>query len=331
VRRREFIALVGGAIAWPTGGSAQQQTGTVHRIGYLSLGSANFGLATSPLLDAFRKGLRDRGWVEGQNIIIEYRFAEGQYERLPGLAEELVRLKVDLIVASPTPPALAAKNATERIPIVGIAFDNPIQHGLVASLARPKTNVTGLSYGVGPEIFGKDLELLRELIPEVRHVAVLSNPASPNHAPMMSNAKIAAASLGLELLFVDARGPDEFDGAFAAMIKERVGALFVFGDPMFSVHRARLADLAVQKRLPSMHTNRLHVEAGGLMCYGPSFSDLWRRAATYVDKIFKGAKPADLPVEQPTKFELVINVKTAKALGLIVPPSLLARADEVIE
>lgn len=328
MRRREFIALMVGTLAWPTGVSAQQQTRTVHRIGYLSLGAATSGVVPSPLLAAFRKSLRDRGWIEGQNIIIEYRYAEGQYERLPALAEELVRLKVELIVASPTPPALAAKNATETIPIVGIAVENPIQHGLVASLARPASNVTGLSVGVGPEILGKDLELLRELVPEVRHVAVLSNPVRPNHAPMM---RIAAASLGLELLFLDARGPDEFDGAFAEMIKERVGALFVFGDPMFSVHRARLADLAVQNRLPSMHTNRLHVEAGGLMCYGPSFPDLWRRAATYVDKILKGTKPSDLPVEQPSKFELVINVKTAKALGLAIPPSLLARTDEVIE
>jgi putative tryptophan/tyrosine transport system substrate-binding protein len=301
------------------------------RRGYLSLSAANSGLTASPLLNAFRNGLRDRGWIERQNIIIEHRYAEGRYERLPGLAEELVRLKVDLIVASPTPPALAAKDATQTIPIVGIGFDNPIQHGLVASLARPGSNVTGLSYGVGPEIFGKDLELLRDLIPEVRHIAILSNPASPNHVPMMSNAKIAAASLGLELLFLDARGPEEFDGAFAAMVKERVGALFVFGDPMFSIHRARLAELAVQERLPSMHTNRLHVEAGGLMCYGPSFSDLWRRAATFVDKILKGTKSADLPVEQPTKFELVINAKTAKVLGLTIPPTLLARADEVID
>jgi putative tryptophan/tyrosine transport system substrate-binding protein len=238
---------------------------------------------------------------------------------------------VEVIAASPTPAALAAKNATETIPIVGIAFDNPVQHGLVASLARPGGNITGLSYSVGPEIFGKDLELLRELIPAVRHVAVLSNSTGPNHALMVSNVKTAAGSFGVELLLLDARRPDEFDGAFAAMAKAHVGALFIFGDPMFSVHRARLADLAVKNRLPSMYTNRLHVEAGGLMCYGPSFSDLGRRAATYVDKILKGAKPADLPVEQPTRFELIINLKTAKALGLTVLPSLLTRADEVIE
>ena len=316
--------LLGGALALSTG--VRAQPGKVHHIGYFGHGSA-----VPLLLDAFRQGLRELGWVEGQSIVIHYRFAEGQYDRLPALADELVRLKVDVIAATPTPAAQAAKNATETIPIVGIAFDNPVQHGLVASLARPGSNVTGLSYSVGPEIFGKDLELLRELMPELRRVAVLSNSTGPNHALMVSNAKTAAGSLGVELLFLEARGPDEFDGAFTAMGKERVGALFVFGDVMFSVHRARLADLAVQNHLPTMYTNRPHVEAGGLMCYGPSFPDLWRRAASYVDKILRGAKPADLPVEQPTKFELVINMMTAKALGLTVPQSLLQRADEVIE
>jgi len=187
------------------------------------------------------------------------------------------------------------------------------------------------SYSVGPEIFGKDLELLRELIPEVGSVAVLSNAESPNHSLMVNNIKAAARSLGVRLLILDARGPAQFDAAFSAMVKDRVTALFVFGDPMFSVHRTRLAELAARNKLPSMYTNRLHVEAGGLMCYGSSFADLWRRAAIYVDKLLRGAKPADLPVEQPTKFELVINLNTAKALGLTVPQSLLARADEVIE
>jgi len=323
MRRRDLLALVAGAtVLRPLAGRAQQKPIPV--IGYL-------GHGTATPLDAFRKGLRELGWVEGQNIVIDYRFAEGQYDRLPGLAKELVQLKVDVIAASPTAAAQAAKNATETIPIVGIGFDNPVQHGLVASLAHPGGNVTGLSYSVGPEIFGKDLELLRELIPEIRHVAVLSNSVGLNHALMISNVRAAARSLGLDLLVLDANGPDEFDGAFAAMTKKRVGALFVFGDPLFGVHRARLASLAVQNGLPTMYTNKPHVEAGGLMCYGPSFPDLWRRAATYVDKIIKGAKPADLPVEQPTKFELVINMKTAHALGLNIPQSLLARADEVIE
>ncbi len=326
MRRREFMALVGRALAFPVGVRAQQQTGKIHRIGYLGSGTA-----VPLLLEAFRQGLRELRWVQGQNVAIDYRFAEGQDDRLAALADELVRLKVDVMAVSPTTAALASKNATETIPIVGIGFDNPIQHGLVTSLARPGGNLTGLSYGVGPEIFGKDLELLRQLIPDVRHVAVLSHAANPNHAPMMTNLEIAARALGVELLLLEASGPEEFDGAFATMVKQRVGALFVFGDPMFSVHRTRLADLAVQNRLPTMYTNRPHVEAGGLMCYGPSFFDLWRRAATYVDKILKGAKPADLPIEQPTKFDLVINLKTAKALGLIVPPLLLAQADEVIE
>ncbi len=326
MRRRDFIALAGCAVAAPAGLRAQQQATKIYRIGYLGSGTAN-----PRLQEVFHQGLRDLGWIEGQNYGIDYRFAEGQYDVLRGLADELVRLKVDAIVAAPTPAALAAKSATATVPIVGIGFDNPIENGLVASLARPGGNVTGLSYGVGPEIFGKDLELLREILPELRNVAVLSNPAGPNHAPMISNVKRAAQSLGVELLLLDASGPGEFDGAFAAMAKERVGALFVFGDPMLGVHRARLAELAAQYRLPTMHTNRPHVEAGGLMCYGPSFSDLWRRAATYVDKIFKGVRPADLPVEQPTKFELIINLRTAKAIGIEIPQSILLRADEVIE
>ena len=325
MRRRDFIALAGCAVAAPAAVRAQQAT-KIYRIGYLGSGTAY-----PHLRGVFQQGLRDLGWVEGQNYEINYQYAEGQYDALPRLTDELVRLGVDVIVASPTPAALAAKSATATIPIVGIGFDNPIENGLVASLARPGGNVTGLSYGVGPEIFGKDMELLREMLPELRHVAVLSNPAGPNHAPMISNVKSAARALGVELLLLEASGPGEFDRAFAAMANERVGALFIFGDPMLGVHRARLAELAVQYRLPSMHTNRPHVEAGGLMCYGPSFSDLWRRAAAYVDKILKGARPADLPVEQPTKFELIINLRTAKAIGIEIPQSMLLRADEVIE
>jgi putative tryptophan/tyrosine transport system substrate-binding protein len=325
LRRRDFIALAGCAVAAPAAVRAQQVT-KIYRIGYLGSGTAN-----PQLLGVFQHGLRDLGWIEGQNYRIDYRFAEGKYDVLPGLADELVRLGVDAIVASPTPAALAAKNATATLPIVGIGFDNPIENGLVVNLARPSGNVTGLSYGAGPEIFGKDVELLREMLPALRHVAVLSNPAGPNHALMIGNVNKAARALGVVILLLKASGPGEFDGAFAAMANERVEALFIFGDPMLGVHRARLAELAVQYRLPSMHTNRPHVEAGGLMCYGPSFSDLWRRAAAYVDKILKGARPADLPIEQPTKFELIINLRTAKALGLEIPPTLLARADEVIE
>jgi putative tryptophan/tyrosine transport system substrate-binding protein len=325
MRRRAFITLVGGAVALPMGVRAQE-TGKVYRIGYLG-----FGTAIPQLQEIFRQGLRELGWREGHNIFIEYRYAEGRYDLLPGLAYELIQLKVDIIVASPTPAAMAAKEATQTIPIVGVGLDNPVQHGLIASLAHPGGNVTGLSYGPGPELFGKDLELVRELIPGLRHVAVLSNSVGPNHGLMISNVNAAAQSLGVSLLLLDVHGPDEFDGAFVAMARERVGALFVYGDPMFSVHRVRLAELAAQNRLPTIHTNRLHVEAGGLMCYGPSFSDLWRRAASYVDKLLKGAKPNALPVEQPTKFELVINLKTAKALGLTIPESILLQATDLIE
>jgi putative ABC transport system substrate-binding protein len=331
VRRREFVVLVSSTVAWPIRVRAQQQTGMVHRIGYLSSGSANPRLANPGPLEAFRKGLRDLGWIEGQNIIIEYRFAEGQFDRLPSLADELVRLKVDVIAASPGPAALAAKNATGTIPIVMMAVADPIRLGLAESLARPGGNVTGLSYSVGMDTLEKNLELLKEAAPNARRVAVLSNPDNPNHALAISIVNTAARAVGVQLQLMDARGPDEFEGAFAAMATERVGALLVVGDPVLTMNRAQLADLAVQNRLPSMHTLREYVEAGGLMSYGPSLSDLLRRGASYVNKILKGAKPADLPVEQPTKFELIINLRTAKALGLTVPPSLLLRADEVIE
>jgi putative tryptophan/tyrosine transport system substrate-binding protein len=313
----------------PLAAEAQQQAAKVYRIGYLAGGSSTSSLNTT---EAFRQGLRELGWVEGQNIVIDYRSAEGRYDRLPDLAAELIRLKVDVIVASPSPPAAAAKNATGTIPIVMIgAGADPVEQGLIASLARPGGNVTGLSYSVGQEIFGKQLALLKEAVPKIRRVAVLWNPAAPPLARAIEEVKVAARSLGLQLQFLEARSPNEFDGAFAAMAKEHAGALLVLTDAMFSVHGGRLADLAAKSRLPATYTNRLPVEAGGLMSYGPSFSDLWRRAAGYVDKILKGVKPADLPVEQPTKFELVINLKTAKALGLTIPQPLLLRADHVIQ
>lgn len=323
MKRREFIAGVAAA-ALPL--VAQAQTAKVHRIGYLSASTHN-----PRLYGFFQRGLKELGWIEGQNIVIERRYAEGQPNRLPDLARELVALKVDLIVASPTVPALAAKNATDTIPIVGLGFDNPLQHGLAASLARPGGNVTGLSYAVGPEIFGKDVEFLRELIPALTSVAVVSNPESPNHAVAVENIKTAARSLGVEVELFEVSRSEEFDNVFGEIARRRMQATFIFGDPMYGVHQTKLTELALRYRLPAMHTNRSHVENGGLMCYGPSFPDLWRRAASYVDKILKGAKPADLPIEQPTKFELIINLKTAKGLGLVVPPTLLSRADEVIE
>jgi len=326
MRRREFISLLGGGVATWSAVRAQQLPRTLYRIGYLGTGTDN-----AQLQGAFLQGMRELGWIEGQNFAVDYRFAEGNQGTLPGLVDELVGLKVDVIVASPTPATMAAKSAAPGIPIVGIGIDNPIENGLIASLARPGGNVTGVSYSVGPDIFGKDLELLREVMPGVRLVGVISNSAGPNHQAMFDSVTVAARTLGMQLLLKEIRGPSEFDDAFDALAREQVGALFVFGDPMLGVHRARLAKLAVQHRLPAVYTNRLHVDAGGLMSYGPSFTDLWRRAAAYVDKVLKGAKPAELPVEQPTKFELVVNARTAKALGIALPSSLLARTDEVIE
>jgi putative tryptophan/tyrosine transport system substrate-binding protein len=327
-RRRFLCSLTLGTIAAPLGAEAQQ-AGKVPRIGFLSL--------TSPsdrpfLLDAFRQRLRELGWVEGQNIVIDYRYAEDRVDRLPDLAAELVRLRVDLIIASAgTQVATAAKNATETIPIVMIAVRDPVGIGLIASLARPGGNVTGVAGSAGLEWVAKQLELLKETAPKIRRVAILSNPANAYHQLAIREVNVAARSLGVQLQLVEARGPKEFDAAFAAMAKERVGALLVLSDSIFSSHRTRLADLAARSRLPAAYGIRESVEAGGLMSYGPSFLDFYRRAATYVDKILNGAKPGELPVEQPTKFELVINMKTAKALGLTIPQSLLVRADEIIQ
>jgi len=328
VRRREFIALVGGAIVCPTGVRAQPQAGKVPRIGYLRVTSAS---DRPPLLDAFRQALRELRWIEGQNVVIDYRFAEGRLDRLPDLAAELVRLKVDVIVSLGTQGVTAARNATDTIPIVMIGVRDPIAIGLIASLAHPGGNVTGVSGYAGLEIVAKQLELLKETVPEIRRVAVLSNPTNAYHQLAIKELNVAAGSLGVQLQLLEARGPNEFDGAFAAMAKERAGALLVLSDIMFNGHGTRLADLAASRRLPTANAVRESVEAGGLMSYGPSFLDSYRRSAAYVDKILKGDKPADLPVEQPTKFELVINLKTAKAIGVTVPSTLLARADEVIE
>jgi ABC-type uncharacterized transport system substrate-binding protein len=324
--RRAFIAGVSGMLAVPLAAVAQQ-AGKVPRIGYLGTRTLpDFGV------DAFRQGLRELGWIEGQNIVVDYRLAEGQLDRLPDLAAELVRLKVDIIVAQATPGAAAAKKATDTIPIVMVPVGDPVGLGLIASLARPGGNVTGLSYSVGGlEIIGKQLELLKETLPKIRRVAILLNPANPTRPVAMRDVEVAARSLALQLQFVEARHPDEFDSAFGAMGKARTGGLVVMADTMFVLHRTRLADLAARRRLPTAYGWREHVEAGGLMSYGPSLSDLFRRSATFIDRILKGAHPGDLPVEQPTKFELVINAKTAKALGLTIPQSLLARADQVIQ
>jgi putative ABC transport system substrate-binding protein len=328
MERRVFISsLAGGLLAAPLAASAQP-AGKVPRIGYLALNPA----ANPHLHEAFRQGLRDLGYVEGRNVVIEYRDAEGKPERLPALAAELVALKVDVLVAQPTVAALAAKQATRTLPIV-FPVAEPVTSGLVTSLARPGGNITGLSI-LAPEIVGKGLELLKQAVPGVSRVAVLWDPgAFPERTAkdMLKEVEVAARKLGVRLQFIEARGPDDLGKAFSDMTRARAGALTVLAGSMFFSERRRLVDMAAKNRLPAVYQWREGVDAGGLMAYGASVPDLFRRAATYVDKILKGAKPGDLPVEQPTKFELVINLKTAKALGLTIPPSLLQRADQVIE
>jgi putative ABC transport system substrate-binding protein len=306
--------------------SEAQPLSNVPRIGFLSTGSPS---EADPRLAVFRQGLRELGHVEGRNIAIEYRWAEGRAEPLPRLAVELADLKVDAIVATSSPAALAAKNATRTIPIVFVTAADPVG-SLVASLARPGGNVTGLSL-LAPEIVGRQLQLLKEAVPRASRVAVVSNPANLYTANMIKETEAAARSLGVRLHHQGVRGTDAFESAFDALIKERPDGLFVLFDPMFFAHRARIVEFASKHRLPAMYPHREYAEAGGLMAYGTDLKDNFRRAAAYVDRILKGARPADLPVEQPTKFELLINVRTAKALGLTVPPALLARADEVIQ
>ena len=331
ISRRMFIgSLAGNLLAAPLTAEGQQP-GRVARIGYLA---ANLAVADPRTREAFLQGLRDLGYVEGRNLLIEYRDAAGKTERFPALAAELVALKVDVIVAAGgTLAALAAKQATTTLPIVFAAVGNPVAEGLVTSLARPSGNVTGLSL-VQQEIVGKSLELLKQAVPEVSRVALLLKPDSmPDRAKKdrLNAADVAARALGVRLQVVEARGPEDFDRAFSDMTRARAGALTVLATPVFDSERRRLVDLAAKNRLPTVYSYRSYVEAGGLMSYGPDLADSFRRAATYVDKILKGAKPADLPVEQPTKFDFVINLKTAKALGLTIPPSLLQRADQIID
>ena len=327
MRRREFILLTGSAALCLRVAHAQQ-AGKVRRIGYLGVTSASDRPA---LLDAFRQGLRELGWIEGQNMVVDYRFAEGRLDRLRDLAAELVQLKVDVIVSLGTQGVTAAGNATKTIPIVMIGVRDPVGIGLIASLARPGGNITGVSGSAGLEIVTKQLELLKETLPKIRRVAILLNPANAYHQLAIKELDVAARSLGVQLQLLEARGPSEFDGAFAAMAKVRAEALLVLSDVIFNDHRARIVDLAAMHRLPAAYGIRESVEAGGLMSYGPSFLEFYRRSTAYLDKILMGAKPADLPVEQPTKFELVINLRTARTLGIDVPLTLLSRADEVIE
>jgi putative tryptophan/tyrosine transport system substrate-binding protein len=302
----------------------------VYRIGYMSIPSRE---SAEPLIPVFVQALRAYGLVEGENLIIEWRWAEGKLERLPVFAQDLVQLKVDLIIAPQTDSALAAKRATATIPIVFLFAEDPVADGLVASLARPGGNVTGLTYTPSLEIVAKRLELLKEAIPNASRVAVLWNPARyyTTKQLILSHLHASAPALGVDLHVVEGRGPEDFEPAFASGVRWQAQALLVDADSVFWLHRHRLAELEARHRLPAMHGARESVEAGSLMAYGASVADILRRAAPYTKKILKGAKPVDLPVEQPTKFELVINLKTAKALGLTLPPHLLYFADEVIQ
>jgi putative tryptophan/tyrosine transport system substrate-binding protein len=311
------------------GTAAAQLPAKAPRVGYLSPGSS-FDPARLRRFEAFRQGLRELGYLEGQSIAIESRWAEGKYDRYPALAGDLARLKVDVIVTVGGAATQAAQQATRTIPIVMSVVIDPLGSRLVPSLARPGGNVTGLSL-MGPDLVGKRLEVLKEVVPKVSQVALLWNPDHPGSPPQRREAEAAARALAVRLQSLEARGPQEIDSAFAAMTRERAGALVILNDAIFLNQRKQIADLAAKLRLPSVSGNREYVEAGGLIAYSADFLDLERRAATFVDKILKGAKPGDLPVEQPTKFELVINLRTAKAIGLAIPPSLLQRADQIID
>jgi putative ABC transport system substrate-binding protein len=328
VKRREFITLLGGAAAaWPFRAGAQQ-AGKVYRIGVLEMTSATLNVAN---VYALRAGLRQLGYFEGQNLVIEYRSADGRDDRFPGLARELLALKVDVIVTRGTPAAKAAKNATSTVPVVMAASGDPLGTGLVTSLSRPGGNITGLSAIVG-ELAPKRLELIREIVPGLARIAVLANTSNDAVRRDWARIETAARSLGVQAQLLDLRNSDALGPTFdAAGAARRAGALVVVIDAITLANRQRIVDLAMKYRLPAIYSSREFVDIGGLISYGVSYPDLYRRAATYVDKILKGAKPADLPVEQPTKFEMVINLKTANAISLDIAPTMLTRADEVIE
>jgi len=329
MKRREFVTLLGGAaaasIAWPLAAIAQQ-SGKLRTIGFLG---PNTRSGASDWVAALAQRLRELGWIEGRTVTIEYRWAEGREERLAEIAAEFVRLKVDVIVTSGTPAVMASKQATSVIPIVFATAGDPVGSGLVASLARPGGNVTGLATLVA-DLAGKRLELLREIVPGLGRLAIMGNASNPFTVLELDEVQAAAGTLGLEVVTLEIRRAQDIAPAFEAL-KSRVDALYVCTDALANTNRIRISTSALGVRLPTMHGSRDYVEAGGLMSYGPNYPDLFRRSADYVDKILHGAKPGDIPVEQPTKYELVVNLTTAKALGLTVSPTLLARADEVIE
>jgi putative ABC transport system substrate-binding protein len=305
-----------------------QQPAKVYRIGLLSARSSSID---STRAEAFRQGLRELGYVEGKNIVIDYRYAEGKFEILPDLAAELVRLKVDVILALGVPPTRAAKQVTTTIPIVMAGGSDPVRTGLITSFARPGGNVTGLS-DLNVDLITKRLELLKEVVPKTSHVAVLLNPANPTNPIQLKETQSASPALGVTLLVMEIKEAKEFEPAFTTITQGCADALLVFSDPMFGFHQKRIANLAVKSRLPAMHNNRYYVEAGGLMSYGAANpDDTLRRSAIYVDKILKGANPGELPVERSTKLELVLNLKTANQIGVTIPPNVLARADKVIK
>ena len=324
MRRREFITLVGSAVAWPLGAHAQQK---IPRIGFM--GNSTAALETN-LVDAFREGLRELGYEEGRNIAIEYRWADGNYDRFPTLAEELIAARVDAIVTAGTPAALAVKRATTTVPLVMVAVGDPIGTGLVSSLARPGGNLTGLS-SIAPDLEGKRLQLLREVLPALSHVAMFVNSLNPFHVSSMKQARAAAQAMGIKLQLHDIPKSEDLDDAFAAIRKERPDALLILADRVFLHNRQRMMDFTNEQRLPNINAYKELVEVGGLMSYGPSYEDMHKRAAIYVDKILKGTKPADLPIEQPSKFTFIVNLKAAKALGVTVPSQLLGLADQLIE
>jgi len=327
IGRRELIAALGGAAVWPLSARAQEG-GRKYTIGIFSAGSEHAEIPA--LTAAFFEALRELGWVEGKNVAFEHRYAENRLERLPELAADLVRRKVDVIAAAGTLAPLAAKRATTTIPIVMIAAGDPLGSGLVASLARPGGNVTGMSL-MASDLGAKRLELLKEVLPRLCRVAVLWNADNPYSVLVFKETQAGGRTLGIEVRSLEVRGPDDFDSTFEAARGLRPDALITVEDPLTGGdHRTRIAEFTARQQLPSLHGIREFVAAGGLISYGPSIADLFRRAAYYVDKILRGAKPADLPVQQPTKFEMVINLKTAKALGLELPASVLARADELI-
>ena len=327
MQRREFIRLLSVIVAaWPLAARAQQPA-KIPRIGFLGNSTATM---EANLIGPLRDGLRELGYEEGRNVIIEFRWADGKYDQFPALVAELLAAKVDVIITAGTPATLAIKKATSTVPLVFIAVGDPVGTGVVPNLGRPGGNITGLS-SIAPDLEGKRLELLREVVPKLSHVAFFLNPANAFHTASMRQARVAAQSLGIKLQPMEVNKSEQLDGAFASIVKEKPDALLILADRIFLHNRKRMMEFAIQQRLPSVNAYRELVEAGGLISYGPSYEDMHRRAAVYVDKILKGTKPADLPIEQPTKFTLLINLKTAKTLGLTVPPTLVARADELIE